>query len=92
MSDPNEPAVPIVAALPMQAYEDLFHLAKAEIGGLAGTGVRVAWDFTEAEGVNVRAVATVMHVKGGKVDAGVQVKFHGRPVSYGGFIQWTREE
>lgn len=91
MSETTEPAIPVRAAIPMQAYDDLLQLARADIGGLAGTGVRVAWDITE-HGANVKAVATVMRAWGGKLDAGVQVTYHGRPVTYAGFIQWTRQD
>lgn len=91
MTDTTEPAVPVVAAIPIQAYQDLLHLAAADIGGLHGTGVRVAWDFTEGQGATVQAVATVLHVTGGTLDAGVKVTYRGRAVGYGGFVQWTRD-
>ncbi len=87
----TEPAVPIVAAIPVDAYRDLLQLAEVEIGGLSRTGVRLAFDITEAAGAEVRAVATVTKVAGGRLDAGVKVTFRGKPTSYGGYIQWTRE-
>lgn len=88
----TEPAIPVVAAIPVDAYRDLLQLAEVEIGGLSRTGVRLALDITEAGNAEVRAVATVTKVAGGRLDLGARVTFRGTPTSYGGYIQWTRED
>lgn len=91
MSDTTEPAIPIRAALPQQAYDDLMSLAKAEIGGLQHTGWRVAYDITEDRQARISAVVTVLDVRGGTLDVGTQVKYAGRWTA-GGFVQWTRKD
>lgn len=90
MTDTTEPAIPIRAALPLQAYRDLFDLTERDLGSLSRTGVRVAWDVTEGQGATVTAVATVLNVAGGTLDVGTQVTYAGRWTA-GGFVQWTRK-
>lgn len=92
MSETTEPAIPVIAPIPVDAYRDLLQLAEVEIGGLSRTGVRLALDITDAGNAEVRAVATVTKVAGGRLDLGARVVFRGRPTSYGGYIQWTRED
>jgi hypothetical protein len=88
----GEPAIPIRAVLPLQAHRDLLQLAETDLGGLSRTGVKVAFDVIE-DGAEVKALVTVMDVGPGTLDAGVRVQaYRGRPVSYGGFVQWTKEE
>lgn len=91
MSETTEPAIPIVAALPIQAFRDLMDLTEVDLGRLSRTGVRVAWDVTEDQGARVSAVVTVMDVAGGQLAVGTQVRYAGRWTA-GGFVQWTRQD
>jgi hypothetical protein len=91
MSDTTEPAIPVIAALPFQAHRDLNDLAEMDLGGLGNTGLLIAWDITETKAAKLTAVGTVMEVKGGTLDIGVQVSYAGQWTA-GGFVQWTRKD
>jgi hypothetical protein len=91
MSDTTEPAIPVIAPVPVQAYRDLLQFAEIDLGGLSRTGVRVAVDITEDKDATVKAIVTVAHVNGGRLDIGAKAAYRGRFVSYGGFVQWSRE-
>lgn len=91
----TEPAIPIRAALPVQAYRDLLDLTEMDLGSLSRTGLRLAYDVTELDAggaaAAVSAVVTVLDVGGGTLDVGAQVRYTGR-WTLGGFVQWTRQD
>lgn len=91
MSDTTEPAIPVRALIPLQAHRDLLQFAEADLGGLSRTGVKI--DYEVLKGWQAGTVRAIFTVKKGRdeFDAGVKVTYHGREVSYGGFVQWTRD-
>jgi hypothetical protein len=89
VTDSSEPAIPIVAALPLQAHRDLLDLAEVHLGGLNKPGLRLQVDVTEDRAANLTATVTALNVAGGKLDVGARLKYTGR---YSGsvYVQWTR--
>ncbi|WP_291982014.1 hypothetical protein [Luteitalea sp.] len=95
MSDetkPTEPAIPVVAVVPVDAYADVLALAEAELGSLKRTGLRIALQMTEAKDAKVTAVLTVKDVAKGDLDIGgfLTRRYTGRWVG-GLYLQWTQD-
>jgi hypothetical protein len=91
MSETTEPAIPIRAALPMEAYRSLLDAAEKDLGALSRTGVHVAWDVIEGRGATLEAVATIVDVAGGTLDLGTRLTYAGRWEA-GGYVRWTRKQ
>jgi hypothetical protein len=91
VSETTEPAIPIRAALPIQAHRDLLDLAEMDLGGLGRNGLRLALDITEDQHAKLSAVVTVLDVAGGTLDVGAQVKYSGR-YTVGLYVQWSRQD
>lgn len=81
----TEPAIPVIAPLPVGAYASLLDLAKREWPQLQQPGARVAFDITARKDASVLAVVSVHEVDVGAV---VRREFTGA-WSAGGFLQWT---
>jgi hypothetical protein len=81
----TEPAIPVIATLPVQAHRDLLDLVEMDFAGLPRPGLRVALDVTETKDAQFRAVVTV--VRGFDIAGAVKRSYTGR-WSAGVYVQW----
>lgn len=84
----TEPAIQVIAPIPVQSIRDLMHLADRDFGGLDRPGVRVAFDITRQGDLRVAGVVKVHDVEGALL---AERTYDGRWRA-GVFVQWTKRE
>jgi hypothetical protein len=91
MADTTEPAIPVLAALPIPAHRDLTDLVEAEMTRLGHAQALVKVEVTEDRRAILTAVARIYDNDHNEIDVGGALTYTGRRWAGGGFIRWTRK-